>query len=449
MLARADLEALCESLLRLVSADEAEVRISDAEDLLLRSANNDVTSNGLLSRVSVDLTVSFGRRSASTSLTQTDEASLREAVRRVEAMAKLAPEDPEHLPPPPPQPLENPPTWSEETAALDPAAALARLRPVLEAGRAAGIDGAGYLERRLSSSAYANSQGAFAFERSSTVGFSLTARTPAGRGSGWASTQATELSRLDLGSVAERAIAKALASRNPAARPAGRTTVVLEAAAARDLLGLLAWGLDRRSFDEGRSFLNGLVGKEGEEGGGGDPVGKALFGELASLVSDPMDAEAPCSAHAGGLPRRRTAWIERGVLRALPVGRFWAEKTGVPPLPGPGNLLMPGEGKSLDQLLAGVEDGVLVTRLWYLRLVEPQSLLYTGLTRDGTFAIRDGAVAGPVNNYRFNESPAKVLAKAVASGVPERVLGSESGMPALVPPLVVRDFNLSSVSEAS
>lgn len=443
MLAKTELEALCEKLLGLFEADEAEVHVVDAEDLLLRTANNDVTTNGLASRVAVRLTASFGRRSASTSITQTDEASLREAVKRVEAMARLVPEDPEHLPPAAPASYASPPTWSEETAALDPAAALTRLRPVLEACRAAKVDGAGYLERHLGSSTYANSRGAFVHERSSTIGFSLTARTPVGRGSGWASTQATELSRFDLGPMAERAIAKALASRDPAPRPAGRSTVVLEPAAARDLLGLLAWGLDRRSFDEGRSFLKGLVDE------GAEPVGQPLFGELATLVSDPMDAEAPCGAHVDGLPRGRTAWIEDGVLRAMPTSRFWAEKKGVPPLPGPGNLLMPGQGKSLDELVAGVEDGVLVTRLWYLRLVEPQSLLYTGLTRDGTFAIRDGQVAGPVNNFRFNESPARVLGKLLATGTPERVLGSESGMPALVPPLVVRDFNLSSVSEAS
>ena len=110
---------------------------------------------------------------------------------------------------------------------------------------------------------------------------------------------------------------------------------------------------------------------------------------------------------------------------------------------------MPGEGKSLDELIAGVADGVLITRLWYLRMVQPESLLYTGLTRDGTFAIKDGKIAGPVKNFRFNETPVNVLKNIVASGKPERVLGSESDMPVHVPPLVVENFNLSSVSDAS
>ena len=436
-------ESLCSKILGLVKADAADLYVSDSEDLILRSANNDITSNGLIDRISISLSVSFGKRSASISVNQTDDETLRAAVAKVEAMAKLAPEDPEHLPPVEPGSYATPLTWSDATAALNPEQALAQLRPVIEAARAAGVDSAGYLERSVNGSAYANSRGVFIFERSTGVGFSMTARTAAGRGSGWASTQVTDAGALDLAPVGERAIAKALASRDAIERPAGRTTVVLEASAARDLLGLLSWGLDRRDFDEGRSFLNGLV-KEGE-----DPIGQSLFGERATVFSDPLYAAAPSGIHQSGLPLERTAWIENGVLKNLPVGRFWAQQKGIAPQPWPGNLIMPGEGKSLDELIAGVEDGVLVTRLWYLRMVQPESLLYTGLTRDGTFAIKDGKIAGPVKNFRFNETPVNVLKNIVASGTPERVLGSESQMPMHVPPLVVKNFNLSSVSDAS
>ena len=110
---------------------------------------------------------------------------------------------------------------------------------------------------------------------------------------------------------------------------------------------------------------------------------------------------------------------------------------------------MPGDGKSLEELIGDVEDGVLITRLWYLRMVQPQTLLYTGLTRDGTFAIQDGKVAHPVKNFRFNESPVNVLKNLVSSGIPTRTLGSESARPTHAPALLVKDFNLSSVSDAS
>ena len=443
MMTKANTESLCEKILGLVSADDAEVWVSDSEDLQLRYANNDLTSNGFVTRSNLSLSVSYGKRSASITLNQFDDSALEAAVKKVQAMAKLAPEDPEHLPPVEPATFADPLTFSEATAAMTPEEGLAHVRPVIEQARTAKVDSAGYLERSVSSFALANSRGLFAHQRSTDVGFSLTARTSEGGGSGWASTQVTDAGELVLDPVGARAIEKALASQNPKERSPGRTTVVLEPAAVRDLLGLLSWSLDRRGFDEGRSFLNGLV-KEGT-----DPIGQALFGEKANLISDPLFRPAPCSTHSGGLPRERKTWIENGVLKNLSVGRFWAQKQGIAPQPGPGNLIMPGEGKSLEELIGEVEDGVLITRLWYLRMVQPQTLLYTGLTRDGTFAIKDGKMAHPVKNFRFNESPVNVLKNLVTSGIPTRTLGSESARPTHAPALLVKDFNLSSISDAS
>jgi predicted Zn-dependent protease len=173
-----------------------------------------------------------------------------------------------------------------------------------------------------------------------------------------------------------------------------------------------------------------------------------LFGN-ANLISDPLFAPAPSMTHSGGEPLARTEWIKDGVLQHLVTSRYWAKAKGLTSQPLPGNFLIPGDGLSTEELIGKIKDGVLVTRLWYLRMVRPESLLYTGLTRDGTFAIRDGEIAGPVKNFRFNETPANVLKNLVASGKPERVLGSESDEPAHVPPMIVDGFHLSSVSDAS
>ena len=434
--------ALAERVLRLVKADSAEVAIDDRETFHVRHANNDVSSNGLARETGVSLTVSFGRRSANVSTNRVDEVSLADLVGRAESMAKLAPENPEHMPPPGPADFAEPITWSERTAAATPETVVGWARPVIERAREAGVETAGYLSKTVGSSTFATSSGLFTQQRSTTIGFSMTARTPQGNGSGWASTQATDAADLDLAAVGERAIAKAVASRDPRERAPGRTTVLLEPAAVRDLVSALVRSLDRRPLDEGRSFLVGLAD-------GKSPVGERLFGEQATIVSDPLDPAAPCETHSGGLPLARTPWIEKGVLRTLSVGRFWAEKRGVRPQPGPGNILMAGDGRSLDKLVGMVDDGVLVTRIWYLRTVDPQTLLLTGLTRDGTFAISKGRIAGPVKNFRFNESPARMLSRVVASGIPARVLGSESQSPASFPPLVIEGFNLSSVSDAS
>jgi predicted Zn-dependent protease len=415
---RSDFEALSEKILGLVEADGAQVRLEDKEDLQLRSANNDITSNGFVDRFKIGLTVDYGKRSADIEINQTDDESIRAAVKKVQQMAKLAPEDPEHMAPIEPGDYLAPIHFSESTAAMTPEEALEQLRPVINQARSKKVDSAGYLERSVTSTALANSNGLFIHEQSTGVKFSVTARASEGSGSGWASTQVTDLADLDLAPVGDRAIRKALDSRNAAERPAGRTTVLLEAPAVRDL--------------------------EGESA-----IGRKLFGENVTVYSDPLYRPAPCGVHQSGIPRKKTMWIENGVLKNLTVGRFWARKQEVAPTPWPGNLIMQGEGKSREDLISDIENGVLITRLWYLRMVQPQTLLYTGLTRDGTFAIKDGAIAGPVNNFRFNESPANVLKNIVASGKQERILGSESDNPTHVPPLVVRDFNLSSVSEAS
>ncbi|MEM9280261.1 MAG: TldD/PmbA family protein [Verrucomicrobiota bacterium] len=442
-LTKAQFESLSEKVLGFVSADSAQVWFSENENLALRSAINDITSNGFVHQFQAGLSVSYGKRSASIDFNQTDDASLEAAVKKVEAMAQLAPEDPEHMPPVDPAEFLKPINYSEATAAMTPEEALAHLKPVIERSREAGVDSAGYLKRACGASSVANTSGLFHHEEETKVTFSMTARKADGRGSGWASTWATDVGDLDLVSPGERAIAKAIDSANARERKPGRTTVVLEAAAVRDLVSILSWFLGRRAFDEGRSFLNGLV-EPGEE-----VIGKPLFGENVTLFSDPLYAPAPCPVSVYGQARRKTTWIEDGVLENLTVPRFWAQKQGIDPVPWAGNLIMEGDGQSTEELIGGVEDGVLITRLWYLRMVQPQTLLYTGLTRDGTFEIRNGEIAGPIKNFRFNESPASILNKIAASGRQERVLGSEGDTPAHIPSLVVEDFNLSSVSDAS
>lgn len=424
------------------AADEASVSAEGASSVHLRFAGNDVTTNGEVEDFGIVVSASFGKRSASVRIGQTGDAELRDAVAKVQTMARLAPEDPEHMPPPEPAEFDEPISFSEATAAEGPIELMSRLRPVIEEARAAGITAAGFLERTVHARAIANSKGLFVFQQSTGIGFSMTARTPEGAGSGWASTEVTDVAKLALQPVGQRAVEKALQSRKPAPMEAGCVTVILEPAAVRDLIALLVWNLDRREVDEKRSFLNRLSGDA-------HPAGLNLFGDRATVFSDPLCPEAPCPTHADGLPLRRTVWIDRGVLRNLHVGRFWARKQGIAAVPGPGNLVFPGEEKSSEELMQTVDRGVLVTRFWYIRLVQPETLLYTGLTRDGTFRIEHGKIAGAVNHFRFNESPVTLLRNLVASGVPDRVRGVENGLPALVPALAVEDFHFSTVSQAS
>ena len=158
------------------------------------------------------------------------------------------------------------------------------------------------------------------------------------------------------------------------------------------------------------------------------------------LLSQPFDGQ--------GLPVGRQVWFEDGVLKQLLYSRYWAKKQGKEPTSFPGSVKLAGGSESLDQLIASTERGVLLTRLWYLREVDPRTILYTGLTRDGTFLIENGKVSKALRNFRFNESPLFILNNIEALGRGERLAGTESGGDVVMPSIKVRDFNFTSLSEA-
>jgi predicted Zn-dependent protease len=215
----------------------------------------------------------------------------------------------------------------------------------------------------------------------------------------------------------------------------------LESTAVSDLLSPIGFGaFSARNADEGRSFLS--------KKGGGTHVGEKLFPEIVTLRTDPFDRRFPTNlAVAGGIPARPIAWIEKGVVKNAAYDRYWAMKTGHPPTPDPQQLVLDGlEGTAAD-LIKDVERGLLVTRFWYIRPVNPQTVQMTGLTRDGLFLIEKGEITKPVINFRFNESPVRLLQNTVRLGRPERSRGGE-GVGMVAPPLVAKDFLFSSISDA-
>jgi predicted Zn-dependent protease len=201
-------------------------------------------------------------------------------------------------------------------------------------------------------------------------------------------------------------------------------------------------GFDARSADEGRSFLS--------KKGGANRLGDKLFDEQVNVWTDPWDKDVPVLPWDTGtmLPRERVALIKDGRVNALDYSLFWARKKGVRPVGSPGNIIMAGTGKSTAELIANTKKGVLVTRTWYIRMVDPQSVLLTGLTRDGTFYIENGKIKHPIKNFRFNESPVTMLNNIEEMGKPAVIGGEESSYSLLLPPMRVRDFNFTSLSDA-
>jgi predicted Zn-dependent protease len=246
--------------------------------------------------------------------------------------------------------------------------------------------------------------------------------------------------------VAERAIEKARASRNPVAIEPGRYTVIMESQACADLCRLLGGGfgggpLSARSADEGRSPFT--------REGGGNKVGERILDPRVTIVSDPQDPDirgVPFDNE--GFPVARQVWIENGVLKQLAYTRFWAQKQGKQPTGGAGTFKMMGGPTSREEMIRTTPRGVQVTRLWYLRQVDPRTVLYTGLTRDGTFLIENGQITRSLKNFRFNESPLFILNNLEQIGPVERVAGSEGGGGDVLPTIKVRDFNFTSLSDA-
>lgn len=445
-LSRDEARRLCERVLSLTRAEGCQVSVTSGAHGNTRYAANEISTGG--DTVDATLTVSarFGKRTASVTTNALDDAALKRAQEASERLARLAPENPELMPLLPAQTYKDVSSFFPSTAAFDAARRADAVAQATDAVQRAGLVAAGFFDRTAGGGAVANSAGLFAYHASTRATHTLTVRTPEGDGSGWAGTGHNDASRLaSPAGLAERAIQKARGGRNPVALEPGKYTVVLEPTAVGNLLGLLGNAFNARTADEGRSFFSVR--------GGGTKLGQRVADERVTIVSDAQDPDILTRPYTGeGLPTERLVWIENGVLKNLAYDRFWADKQGVKPTPSAGGLRLTGGTGTLEELIAGVDRGLLVTRFWYIRSVDPRTLLFTGLTRDGVFQIEQGRVTRAARNLRFNESPMAMLGNLVALGRPERVAGGEGGggfgATLVVPPLVVRDFTFTSVSEA-
>jgi len=286
-----------------------------------------------------------------------------------------------------------------------------------------------------------NSKGLFAYNSSTNVAFSITVRTQDGKGSGYATKGYNDISKLDTKAATQIATDKAIMSATAKAIEPGKYTVILEPTAAAVLVERIFFGLDARQAEEGRSFMSLPGGKT--------RLGEKLVDERINFYSDPLNPELPTSTWNGdGRPQQKISWIEKGVVKNLTWSRYWAEKKGAKPIPGPDAIVMDGGTKTLEEMIKGTKKGILVTRLYYIRDVDPQSLLLTGLTRDGTFYIENGKIQYPVKNFRFNESPVIMLNNLEELGKVERTVSDESNANYLLPPMKIRDFTFTSLSDA-
>ena len=442
MMSRSEAQAFLERVIKLSKADSIGASLDGGYQGNIRFAANRITTSGGVSNSQLAVQSGFGARHAVVTTADFSDAGVERAVRQSEALARLAPEDPEHMPLLPPQQYGQVNAWFDSTANLTPELRAAAARTALDAARAAGdLAAAGFIIEGTAYNAIASSTGMYAYFPSTNANYQLTVRTTDGTGSGWAGADHPDWSQIDFKAVSDHAIDKARKSRSPQAVEPGRYTVILEPQAVGDLVQLLAFALDARSADEGRSAFS--------KQGGGTRIGEKIVDPRVTLYSDPADPQLLGQPYTfEGLPLGREVWIENGVLKELQYSRFWAQKKGARPNGGLGAVKMVGGDSTTEQMIASTDRGILVTRLWYLRQVDPRTVLYTGLTRDGTFLIENGKITRAVKNLRFNESPLFMLNNLEMLGRAVRVAGTEAGGNVVFPAIKVKDFDFTSLSDA-
>ncbi len=428
-------KAIMDKALSFSKADVCEVNLEGDNSGNIRYARNSVSTAGARSNQTLVVQSSYGKKTGTATIEEFDDASLEKVVRRAEELAQLSPESEEFMPPLGPQEIEDGNAHRESTAKISPDYRAAVAAASIEPAKAKGVTAAGFFEDRVDFSAMSNSKGLYAYEQSTGLDFTVTMRTDDGTGSGWVTRDYNDVGLFDPEMASRIAIDKALMSREAKAIEPGKYTVILEPAASVGLLGNMFRSLNARSADEGRSFMS----KEG----GGNKVGEKIVDERVNVYSDPLHPLVPATTWTGeGMPIKKTSWIEGGTVKNLAYSRYWADQKGVAPLPFPVNTIMEGGDASLEDLIKSTKKGILVTRMWYIRNVDPQTLLYTGLTRDGTFFIENGKIKHPIKNFRFNESPIIMLNNLETLGQQVRINGN------LIPYMKIRDFTFSSLSDA-
>jgi len=443
MLTHKRAEQIFAKVLKYSTAEETEAAISSTSYSLTRFANNIIHQNVAEEGTLLSVRVVKDRGTARVNTNKLDEDSIRQACENVLALASLQPPDPERLLLPMPQTYRVVDRFHQVTAELSPRQRAATVCEVIARAEKDKLTAAGVYSSGVAGSALFNSRGLTAYHEETLSEFSVTMRGDSS--SGWAKRTSPCHLECEPEVLAERAAQKALQSREPQEIPPGRYTVILEPAAVLDLLGFFILDFSGLAVLEKRSCFT-------------DRLGKKLFGENITIHDDvyhPRQSGAPFDGE--GIPRQRVDLVKKGVLKNLVYARQTAHRMGHEPTghgfpvpneygEAPLNLVMEGSRASLDSLIRSTAQGLLITRLWYIREVDPYQKILTGMTRDGTFWVEKGELKHGVKNLRFNQSLIEMLAHVEKLSLPVRASGEES-FDMVVPAMKVQGFNFSSVTK--
>jgi PmbA protein len=474
MLSREQAADIFERIRKYSSADETEVLFSGGSFALTRFANNTIHQNVADENHMVSVRTVFGGRTARASTNKFDDDSLRRVVESSEALAKVQHPDPDLLPMPDSReafgsalPLRSgqapegvsaalaPSRHFAQTAAITPQLRADGVKKIVELAQKHKLTTAGIFSSAESVEGIFNSRGLSDWYTQTLAEVSITML--GADSSGWQKANSPDVSNLDPLGLAETAAKKALDSTHPAEIPAGKYTVILEPAAVLDIVGFMFWDYSGMAILDQRSFLTGRIGTQ-------------IFGENITIwddVTHPLQTGSPFDGE--GMRRLRVPLVENGMVKRVVYARGTAarmkdseykakvgliEPTGhgfaLPNEMGemPLNIVFaaPQNPQTLAQMIASTERGVLVTRLWYIREVDPYEKIVTGMTRDGTFLVENGKIQRGLRNFRFNQSLIHMLSGVEAMSLPVRSSGEES-FDMVVPAIKVRDFNFTEVTK--
>ena len=417
------------------NADDTVVNFDDAESTTLRFANNQVVQHVSVRAPRTSVRVAFGKKVGSASTNRLDKQSLTDTLRTAERIAKVVPDDPEYLSPLERQRYLDIPTYRNSTASVTPMDLAKRTKPVIDRCMQNDLVAAGILTNSVSASGVAASTGLFGYEQATEARFSLTATGE--DSSGWTYNAHRDINALEVASRTNRAIDKAVKSRNPRELEAGHYPVILEPAAVAGVFGPLFWSANAKAYYKGNSPF---VGK----------LGSVILDTRLSLRTDPRHEDLLGSRFSGGgMASKPLNWITNGVLEQLYYDRFTAKEHEVEPTPWLSAPILSFSGpraRSIDDLIAKTERAILITNFWYIRSVDRSDVTITGMTRDGTFLVEDGEIVCGLRNFRFHDSPLRCFREVEMATAPMEAITLERGK-MLLPAVRLPDFHLSSVTK--
>ena len=416
-------------------AEGVFVSLNSNESVLSRFSENQISQNIHKNRFNLTITSYFGRKSASAATTELDRETIIATLRRAENLAQFAPEDPEWVELLPPQTYEDrQPAMSSASIGFSPLDRGKLIQQVCHQAKNSNVVGSGTFSSSISLMAIGNSAGLRAVQQGTDADFSFTARQD--DGSSWNQLSAWDIAALPILETTEKTIERAIASRNPQEIAPGDYTVIFEPQAMASLLPWVIWNLDARAADEGRSFMS-------RNDDSGNRVGERLFSPLVRVQRNPAHPLLQSGTFFGnGLPNNYLEIIKDGIPQTLSYSRYWAKQQSTQPTGGFYPIVMSGSNRTTEELIAETERGILVTRAWYVRYVNPRTLEVTGMTRDGTFLIEDGKIAYPIKNLRFNQCLPEMLHNVAAVG---KVKRCGSGV---IPVCKVKNFHFSSITDS-